>query len=385
MKKNVNNYFIILIFFFFGCAHNNKYFIELKKNLFFTNDTIVVSILPSGISDQKISHLLFLRNNGTLIKSLYVPKICFSVKLDTDGIYCFAMKTENSTPNKKIIWGEVDQLVLFDYSGRILTELNLKGASHDFDFIKSNTGEKYFYYFEVNEITTKEKRKLKVDGDQFLQIDSIVKIDSMGNKIWQWDVGQYLDQIDKPQIIREGNISLGNSIKVIILKNRKYLLVSFRHFNSVMLIDEENNKIVWQSGPIFQRQHDASFSNGKILVFDNGVLIDIPKLQIAEAIPRENQLDFQVQFHKLGYHYLNTSIMGGVRRLQNGDFLISNSVSGHLTQISPYGEHRWSILLKNIDAKENEISSQKFWLLGGGFFRAEVYSEEEIISFNIFK
>ncbi len=199
-----------------------------------------------------------------------------------------------------------------------------------------------------------------------------------GKTLWKWDLWENLSQLhynwgDKP------NFSLTNTNSIEYVKKNPWtqktgFLLSSRNLNLLFFVEYPSGKIVWQNRlNSFSRQHDASFVGAdKILVFDNGIG-EISTMKAVEFNAKTEKVIWQWQPVSSA---VTTSTMGGVRKLTNGSYLISDSNNGHLLEINPQGQIVWSYLLMPYNTIEDNP-----WPLGVSFFRAEVYPQSFINSF----
>jgi hypothetical protein len=109
--------------------------------------------------------------------------------------------------------------------------------------------------------------------------DGILVLDSTGNKIWEWDLFEWMDPQEDDSILwTKNDWSHANSLS--IAEDGNYL-VSFRHFNQVWKIDAGSGEIIWKLGEggdflmekeqLFYLQHTAHMNKyGELLLFDNG-------------------------------------------------------------------------------------------------------------------
>ena len=109
--------------------------------------------------------------------------------------------------------------------------------------------------------------------------DGILVLDSMGNKIWEWDIFDFIDPLkDKNILETRDDWSHANSIGIT---EDGHYLVSFRHFNQVWKINSKTGNIIWKLGlngdfsmkdnQIFYLQHTAHINSfGEVMLFDNG-------------------------------------------------------------------------------------------------------------------
>ena len=119
---------------------------------------------------------------------------------------------------------------------------------------------------------------------------------------------------------------------------RGRILLSIRHPNAIMLLDLEEEKLVWWHRGEFKNQHDASIlSNGNLLIFDNnqhGKKSAIRELDVATGAERWVYWGSE---EKPFYAFQS----GRCQRLPNGNTLIVESTFGRVFEVTPEKEIVW--------------------------------------------
>jgi hypothetical protein len=126
-------------------------------------------------------------------------------------------------------------------------------------------------------------------------------------------------------------------------------LVSLRELNTLALIDVERKVLLWHWGEgELEAQHDASFQrDGTILVFDNGIKRELSR--VLKVDPTDNSVIWQFGA-KPGQKFFS-KIRGGVQKLQNGNYLITNAVRDSAFEINPNGDKVWRTRLRKNQKK----------------------------------
>ncbi|HET9793571.1 MAG TPA: arylsulfotransferase family protein [Thermoanaerobaculia bacterium] len=119
---------------------------------------------------------------------------------------------------------------------------------------------------------------------------------------------------------------------------RGNLLVSIRNLNAIAIVDPrvpDAEKIVWLWGPgNLTYQHDPRLlPDGHILVFDNGT----ERSQLIEVDPLTDRVVWRYAPSK-GFF---SKASGAAQRLANGNTLVTESMTGHVFEISPTGDIVW--------------------------------------------
>lgn len=127
-----------------------------------------------------------------------------------------------------------------------------------------------------------------------------------------------------------------------------FVLVCFRHQDTVAVFDLKSGRVVWAwgqgeiSGP-----HDATLlENGHVLLFDNGLVRGWSR--VVELDPVERRIVWQYSAAEPTDFF--TVSKGSNQRLANGNTLIANSDHGEAFEVTPAGEIVWRFLNPNAGA-----------------------------------
>lgn len=121
-----------------------------------------------------------------------------------------------------------------------------------------------------------------------------------------------------------------------------HVLVCFRHQNRVAIFNWKQRRVVWAWG---DRQldgpHDAQvLDDGSIVVFDNGLVRGWSR--IVEVDPLSGEISWEYQRPRKTDFYSRSR--GGVQRLPNGNYLITNSDHGEVFEVTRGGRPVWQYL-----------------------------------------
>ena len=117
------------------------------------------------------------------------------------------------------------------------------------------------------------------------------------------------------------------------------VLISLRELDLLAVIDWPSGRILWSWGPgTVQRQHQPLLlTNNRVLLFDNGTKRGWSRL--VELDPQSNELAWAYQATPPSAFFSEWG--GGVQRLENGNTLVADTVSGRIFEITPRGEVVW--------------------------------------------
>ena len=120
------------------------------------------------------------------------------------------------------------------------------------------------------------------------------------------------------------------------------VLVCFRHQHRIAIFNWTRNEVVWSwgQGEIWG-PHDAQvMENGEILLFDNGLGKGRSRALLLD--PLSNEIVWQWEADPPESFY--TASQGSVQQLVGGNFLLTESESGRVLEITRSGERVWEYL-----------------------------------------
>lgn len=181
--------------------------------------------------------------------------------------------------------------------------------------------------------------------------DGIVVFDSFGNKLWSWNIFDYVKPNNENYKIQE-DWSHANAIDIDYDGN---YLVSFRSFNQIWKIDSESGEIIWRLGDngdfnlneedIFYQQHAINKINlNKYILFDNG-LSDVRMTSRAlEFTIDEEEEKFKLEKSVYLPDSLFTFKQGSVYLMDNENYLFTSSVNNRTIISDSSGKILWNLL-----------------------------------------
>ncbi len=367
---------LALVFLATGCSTGGKLGIELwsAPGRKISNDYILVS--PSSASDEQAygPQQVFLTDlRGRIAKRWTVKRTPNHSRLRSDGVLLSLLL---STGGRRLTanGGECNELIATGPDGIERFSIKIDGMTHDFDEV--DVDKTAILKFE--RLDRSELRALHPKTQlEFAYLDRLTVIDNKGKESWGWSLKDHMRELNIGPIKESGvNFTNANSVQYIA-KNPKTstpaFLLSFRNLDLVLLVEYPSGKIIWQSPPgTLSRQHDATMQGSRLLVFNNNILgTEIPTLQLREWDLATGKESFFWQPPK--WAPITTSVMGGVRLLSNGSYLVSNSIAGNLFEVDPITRNIvWSYVVLA------ERAGTRIWPLGMGFYRAETYPAETI-------
>lgn len=141
------------------------------------------------------------------------------------------------------------------------------------------------------------------------------------------------------------------------------IMVSFRHINTILVLDGSTKEIKWAMPHAFIGQHDPDFtSRGTITVFDNrtGEISGEPVFdgsRVVEIDPSQNMSEYlEVLAPRSPETRFYTGSRGKHQELPNGNLLIAEYEGGRIFEMTPTGEVVWTYINKWDDSRVAKIA-----------------------------
>lgn len=238
-------------------------------------------------------------------------------------------------------------------------------------------------------VLDKENHKYK---NRDVGFDVILEYDIDGNEIWRWSFwenfvklkkfhkkftldffqipflpdfakrkerspwGCYYDYYHANSVFEIGENVLGEEDVRFKIGN---LLVSSRHGSLIFVIEKETGDVVWICDQFsvkeqIQGQHCPQLlENGNILLFDNG------RYRNWSRIIEFNPINFEIEFEYRDENFFTLS-QGYVQKLNNGNYLVTESEKGRVFEITKDKEIVWEYFEPEVQSKKNS-SFEESW------------------------
>jgi len=130
------------------------------------------------------------------------------------------------------------------------------------------------------------------------------------------------------------------------------VLFSVRHQNLIIVVDIEEEKIIWSWGQeeLDFAHHATLLDNGNILVFDNGFHEGYSR--VLEINPGNGEIVWEYRTKPAGDFFSATR--GSAQRLGNGNTLIAESDKGRVFEITSDGEVVWEFYNPEIQIRKKQ-------------------------------
>lgn len=210
-------------------------------------------------------------------------------------------------------------------------------------------------------------------SDQPLIDDCLMEVDIAGNIVWEWQTADHFadfafTQEEKDKIFAVGgDWAHANSASEIPLDTSHAdpdfragnIIISYRHLNSIAIVDRSTHQIVWRTKNLTIGQHDAKMlpnslsGAGHILVFDNGQGGDYGDETLSRNFSRVVEIDpvstsiagqYTAGDSGLANYYFWSSFVSGAERLPNGNILICEGAYGRIFEVTQSGEIVWEFV-----------------------------------------
>jgi hypothetical protein len=269
-----------------------------------------------------------------------------------------------------------------DWKGNVIWEYKNELMHHDFEVLPNGN-----IVFQVWEKIPKKYSDKIIGGywqdvDHIVWGDALIEVDRSKKIVWSWHAYEHIP-ITKYKLnsfTPKNEWTHGNSVRFLKEDTgREYFLLSLRHLNKVIKIEKKSGGIVWESPDgALSYQHDATFTpDGNVLVFDNGLFREQKRpflwSRVVEINPSSNEIVWEFNGGKSGPERakFSSSIMSGAQRLKNGNTLITESINGHLLEVTNTGDVVWDFVNPYTTYSSGGLSNNIV-------FKARRYRPEEI-------
>lgn len=244
------------------------------------------------------------------------------------------------------------ELVEVDWDGNVVWQYDDPYMHHDFFRMENGNTVISRHVFLPEGIAAKIKGGIpgteldgKIVGHAFHEITPEGKV------VWEWLGHEHLDpkvHIICPLCPR----NIWGYVNGVAVLPSGDILVSFRDFNTIEIIDKGDGRIKWRWGAPYElgHQHNPTIlENGNILVFDNGfhrVTTHETAVEnysrVIEVNPKTNEIEWEYTAETLSNFY--SGVASGAERLANGNTLICESAKGRIFEVDTEGNIVWQFI-----------------------------------------
>ena len=249
-----------------------------------------------------------------------------------------------------------DSNLLWKYTG---------GSHHDL-----HVGEDGLIYA----ISHRQKADERISRGTDILEDAVTVLDSAGNELRRVSLMEAFWNSDYASWLRSGAISLNRRVidvfhanRIVALDDRfsdrvpafreGNFLLSLRNLNTLVVLDMEEEKIVWSMSGMWLQQHCPSLmEDGDILLFDNQG--NYGSSRILEVDPVTQEVEWSYGGDERNDFY--SEKYGTVQRLPNGNSLIAESHFGRAIEVTPEGDIVWEFYNPARAGDSNEFVANLF-------------------------
>lgn len=233
-------------------------------------------------------------------------------------------------------------LLELDWSGTIVWEYLDHSQHHD--LVRLDNGNTLYLSREALDNRDAAKVTGGLPGTEIkgkIFGDVIREVDAAGALVWEWyfkdaDFDAYSLALD----CHRGEWAHANSVATTLDGN---VLVSFRHLDTIMIVDRKTGKIIWHKrDQTWGHQHNADMlPNGNITLFANGMnnLYQPLHSRALELDPRTGDIVWQYMDPQRWTFF--SPVMSGIQRLGNGNSLICEAINGRVFEVDRDGDIVW--------------------------------------------
>ena len=238
--------------------------------------------------------------------------------------------------------GSCNMIQEFDLDGNLVWELQREYMHHELIPTQNDTFLTLEYVPLADEFSRKIRGGVRERSSVPMMGDDVVEFDREGREVSRVSTWKFMDprkdRINPLQNRREW--SHANSVDLLPNGN---VVVSCRHNSRVLILDRENEALVWKSkaGEFSLQHHATSVPEGRLQVFDNGESrpLSLTYSRIVEIDPKNDEVTWQYVARPMSQFY--TGHMGAAQRLPLGNVLITEGVTGRVFEISRQCEVVW--------------------------------------------
>ncbi len=179
--------------------------------------------------------------------------------------------------------------------------------------------------------------------------DGIREISPEGEVLWEWLAHEHMD-FDRDVLCPLCSRMIWTYVNSIFATPDGDILLSFRHINTVALVDKSTGdfKWVWGPGELGHQHCPTMVENGNILIFDNGLHspstdnVAASASRVLEVNPDTNEIEWEYKAKTITSFY--SPICSSAQRLPNGNTLICEATKGRLFEITRDKEIVWEFI-----------------------------------------
>jgi len=231
----------------------------------------------------------------------------------------------------------------YDWNGKVVWEHRHVGQHHDFRRLPN--GNTIFLGWEIvpPEIAKRVPGGLPGTShpDGCMYGDFIHEVTPAGKVVWEWHACRGLEVENYPIAPSQNRSEFAHANAIAPFPGGD-ILISFRHLNTIGVIDRQSGKMKWEHrDDSWGTQHDCEpLPNGNIMLFANGCNITpTPFSRVIEFDPRMRKTVWEYR-GRPSYTFFSPHI-SGAQRLWTGNTLICEGQWGRVFEVTHGGDIVW--------------------------------------------
>lgn len=232
----------------------------------------------------------------------------------------------------------------YDWDGNVVWEYRDDYQHHDFRRLAS--GNTVYIGWEETPPDAAARIRGAEPGSEYeggiIWSDYLREVDPSGRTVWEWHAHEDETLLEEPLHPMSTRKEFAHCNAVSEMPDGD-LLVSFRKFSIIAMIDKERRRTRWyHRDDGWGQQHDCEMlENGNILLFANGIHVPagVFHSRVIEFDPR-TRTDAWVYRGSPLFSFFSPNI-SGAQRLASGNTLICEGLPGRIFEVTPEGGIVW--------------------------------------------
>ncbi len=314
---------------------------------------VLVPRLGAFDADRTVGQVFLIDRDGTIVHEWNLPHaVAGHAELQENGdlIYLGVAPEYASGDWESPAPGEAGVLQIVDWDSNVTWTYEDPLIHHDFAVVGDRLA--VLRWRQVDD-PQKISGGIPREDDSIIWGDEIIEVSRDGSVSEVWNANDGLDEslYPIPDLMSRLEWTHANSIAYAennpVTGTAAYL-ISMRQISTVALIERSTAEVVWEYGgfPLLHQQHDPSVtSQGTVLVFDNGQYRSGPSAsQAIEIDPLTDEVVWKYVGKGVGGHLFYSSLISGAQRLESGNTLITEGMTGRIFEVDAAGRIVWEFV-----------------------------------------
>lgn len=243
------------------------------------------------------------------------------------------------------------ELVELDWEGKVVWKYENPYLHHDFCRLDNGNTLLNLHVLMPRELVSRVQGGIKdTELMQGMWDNAFREITPTGEVVWDW-LGYEHQDTEMDVICPLCPRTIWNYVNGMDVYGNGDIVASFRHFNTIAIIDRQDGRIQWRWGAkeLGHHHNPTLIGNRNVLVFDNGYhnvtsheVSDSCFSRVLEVNPETNKIEWEYKDDNANQFY--SGICSGAERLPNGNTLICESTKGRIFEVTPNLEIVWEFV-----------------------------------------